>query len=103
MDVVSDFKNLKMITGWAKFKDNKTIVVDGKAEYTSLKFIIATGATTNIPNIEGLNEIGYLTNVSLFDFLSLAELGLFLRNSSALALVASYIFFIPSRLPLRLF
>jgi len=67
MDVVSDFKNLKMITGWAKFKDNKTIVVDGKAEYTSLKFIIATGATTKIPNIEGLNEIDYLTNVSLFD------------------------------------
>ena len=67
MDVVSDFENLKMIKGWAEFKDNKTIVVDGKTEYTSLKFIIATGATTNIPNIEGLNEIGYLTNVSLFD------------------------------------
>ena len=67
MDVVSDFENLKIIKGWAEFKDNKTIVVDGKTEYTSLKFIIATGATTNIPNIEGLNEIGYLTNVSLFD------------------------------------
>ena len=67
MDVVSDFENLKMIAGWAEFKDNKTIVVNGKTEYTSLKFIIATGATTNIPNIEGLNEIGYLTNVSLFD------------------------------------
>lgn len=67
MDVVSDFENLKMIKGWAKFKDNKTIVVDGKTEYTALKFIIATGATTNIPNIEGLNDIGYLTNVSLFD------------------------------------
>jgi mercuric reductase len=29
--------------------------------------MIATGATTNIPNIEGLEDIGYLTNVSLFD------------------------------------
>lgn len=67
LDVVSDFHNLKMITGWAEFKDKKTIIVDGKTEYTALKFIIATGATTNIPNIEGLNEIGYLTNVSLFD------------------------------------
>lgn len=67
MDVVSDFENLKMVTGWAEFKDNKTIIVDGKTEYTALKFIIATGATTNIPTIEGLNEIGYLTNVSLFD------------------------------------
>ena len=67
MDVVSDFQNLKMVTGWAEFKDNKTIIVDGKTEYSALKFIIATGATTNIPNIEGLNEIGYMTNVSLFN------------------------------------
>ncbi len=67
MDVVSDFHNLKMLTGWAEFLDTKTIVVDGKVKYTALKFIIATGATTNIPIIEGLNEVGFLTNVSLFD------------------------------------
>ena len=67
MDVVNDFKNLTMLTGWAKFKDNKTIVVDGKTEYTAIKFLIATGATTHIPNIEGLDKISYLTNVSLFD------------------------------------
>ncbi len=46
---------------------DKTIVVDGKEKYTALKFVIATGATTNVPNIEGLDKIGYLTNVSLFD------------------------------------
>lgn len=67
IDVVSDFKHLKMITGWAEFVDEKTIIVDGKQKYTAMKFIIATGASTNIPNIEGLNEVGYLTNVSLFD------------------------------------
>ncbi len=66
MNVVSDFENLTTINGWAKFKDNKTIEVDGK-EYKALKFLIATGATTNIPNIEGLDKIDYLTNVSLFD------------------------------------
>jgi len=67
LDVVSDFQHLKMINGWAEFLDEKTIVVDGKEEFTALKFLIATGATTNVPTIEGLNEIGYLTNVSLFD------------------------------------
>jgi mercuric reductase len=67
MDVVSDFQNLKMIKGWAKFKNRETIIVDEKDEYTARKFLIATGSTTNIPNIEGLNEVGYLTNVSLFD------------------------------------
>jgi mercuric reductase len=67
LKVVSDFQHLTMLEGWAEFKDEKTIVVNGKDEYKALKFIIATGATTNIPNIEGLNKIDYLTNVSLFD------------------------------------
>lgn len=67
MDVVSDFQNLKMLTGWAEFLDTKTIMVDGNEKYTALKIIIATGASTNIPNIEGLNEVGYLTNATLFD------------------------------------
>lgn len=67
MDVVSDFKHLTMLKGWAEFVDDKTIVVNGKDKYTALKFMIATGATTNIPNIEGLEDVGYLTNVSLFD------------------------------------
>ena len=66
MDVVSDFENLTMLKGWAEFKDNKTIVVDGK-EYKGLKFLIATGSTTSLPPIEGLKEVSYLTNVSLFD------------------------------------
>ena len=67
MDVVSDFKNLTMHKGWAEFIDNKTILIDGKDKYTATNIVIATGATTKIPNIEGLNEVGYLTNVSLFD------------------------------------
>ncbi len=66
MDVVRDFKNLTMLNGWASFKNNHTIVVDGK-EYNGLKFLIATGATTNIPDIEGIDKTGYLTNVTLFD------------------------------------
>jgi mercuric reductase len=67
LDVVSDFKYLKMLEGWAEFVDEKTIMVNGKEEYTALKFLIATGATTNVPEIEGLQEVGYLTNTTLFD------------------------------------
>ncbi|MBI5857575.1 MAG: mercury(II) reductase [Sphingobacteriales bacterium] len=67
MDVVSDFKNLQLVEGWAEFVDDRTILVNGKDKYTAIKFIIATGATTNVPDIEGLKDIGYLTNVSLFD------------------------------------
>jgi mercuric reductase len=66
MDVVKDFKNLTMLNGWAVFKDANTINVSGN-EYKGIKFLIATGATTNIPKIEGLDKIDYLTNVTLFD------------------------------------
>ncbi|MEO6707353.1 MAG: FAD-dependent oxidoreductase, partial [Ginsengibacter sp.] len=67
MEVVSDFENLQMIEGWAEFIDTKTILVNGNDKYTAIKFIIATGATTNVLEIEGLKDIGYLTNASLFD------------------------------------
>lgn len=67
MDVVKDFETLQIIEGWAEFVNDKTILVNGKDEYTAIKFIITTGATTNVPDIEGLQDIGYLTNVSLFD------------------------------------
>lgn len=67
MDVVRDFENLQLIDGWAAFLDDHTILVNGKDKYTAIKFIIATGATTNIPDIEGLKDIAYQTNSSLFD------------------------------------
>lgn len=67
IDVVSDFKYLTMLKGWAEFVDKKTIIVNGKDTYTALKFIVATGATTNIPTIEGLDDVDHLTNVTLFD------------------------------------
>ncbi|MHB1921897.1 MAG: mercury(II) reductase [Chitinophagaceae bacterium] len=67
LDVVEDFSNLKMITGWAEFLDDQTILVNGTQKYTALYFFIATGATTRIPEIEGLKTSGYLTNESLFD------------------------------------
>jgi len=66
LDVADGIEGLTILEGWANFKDSHTIVVDDR-EYTAAKFLIATGSTTNIPNIEGLNETGYLTNISLFD------------------------------------
>ncbi len=58
---------MQLLKGWAEFINEKTILVNGKDENTALKFIIATGSTTNIPDIEGLTEIDYLTDVTLFD------------------------------------
>lgn len=67
MDVVKDFEHLTLLKGWARFVDDHTIVVDEEKQYTASKLIIATGARTNVPDVEGLDTIGYLTNVSLFN------------------------------------
>jgi pyruvate/2-oxoglutarate dehydrogenase complex dihydrolipoamide dehydrogenase (E3) component len=56
--------------GQARFKDSETIEVDG----TQLKFkraVIATGARAEAPPINGLNDVHYLTNETVF---SLTEL-----------------------------
>lgn len=57
LDVVGDFQSLQMIEGWAEFLDTKTIIVNGKDKYTALKFIITTGATTHIPEIEACRKL----------------------------------------------
>lgn len=67
LDIVKDFKTLKIVEGWAEFVDERTIRVGGKDEYSAIKFIIATGASTHVPDIEGLKETGYLTHVTLYD------------------------------------
>jgi mercuric reductase len=73
MEVVRDFKNLTLLKRWAEFKDNKTIIVNGEDKYKALKIIIAKGSTTNIPNIEGLDDFDYLTIVSIFDLVKKSQ------------------------------
>jgi mercuric reductase len=66
LDVVEKLDTVEVLEGWARFVDSHTIEVKGK-QYKGMKFLLATGATTNVPEIEGLIEVGYITNESLFD------------------------------------
>ncbi|PCI94897.1 mercuric reductase [Candidatus Aerophobetes bacterium] len=52
--------------GEAKFKDAKTIEVDGKGSFTANYILIATGSKANIPNISGLQNTPFLTNETIF-------------------------------------
>ena len=72
LDIIGGLSNVKVVEGWAKFIDEKSIRV-GNETYTGLKFILATGVTTNIPDYEGLKEVDYLTHVSIFDLEELPE------------------------------
>ncbi|HXH27142.1 MAG TPA: NAD(P)/FAD-dependent oxidoreductase [Candidatus Acidoferrum sp.] len=51
---------IKILTGEAKFVDPHTIMVN-RRHYTAENFLIATGARSFIPPIDGLEEAGYIT------------------------------------------
>ncbi len=67
LDIASDLEFVTLLTGYAKFKNVNTVIVDENTEYTADKFLIATGSISTIPSIKGLENIDYLTNRSLFE------------------------------------
>ncbi len=67
IDVIVNKDNIHIVEGRAAFNGVNTILVNGEEQYTGKKFIIATGAKSLIPVIEGLEETGYLTNRTLFE------------------------------------
>jgi pyruvate/2-oxoglutarate dehydrogenase complex dihydrolipoamide dehydrogenase (E3) component len=71
-DSAERFKKLgaDVFLGEAHFKDANTIEVGGET-LRFKKAMIATGTTPVIPDIEGLEKAGYLTNQTVFDTTSL--------------------------------
>jgi mercuric reductase len=66
MDLLPGLTHLKVIEGRAKFIEKNIVDVNGEL-YEGYKIIIATGATTLIPEINGINDIPYLTSKTLFE------------------------------------
>ncbi|AGJ63898.1 mercury(II) reductase [Saccharolobus islandicus] len=60
-DVINSY-DVKLIIGKAHFISPNAIKVNGET-IESKKFIIATGSSPNVPNIKGLTEVGFWTNV----------------------------------------
>lgn len=64
-------ENIEVIKGDARFKNKTTVeITNSKGEITEIegeKIFINTGAETIIPDIEGLQEIPYLTNTSVME------------------------------------
>ncbi|MAL17730.1 MAG: mercuric reductase [Balneola sp.] len=64
-------QKIEVVFGKASFKDSHTIdiqLTDGGSRTVSSKyFIIATGAKAFVPPIDGIQDVDYLTNESLFE------------------------------------
>ncbi len=70
-------ENLELIFGAASFIGDKTLKVclnDGEGEEVSAdKIFIDVGTRANIPDIEGLNDAGYLTSTTLMELQQVPE------------------------------
>jgi mercuric reductase len=62
-DVLKSLKNVEFIEGKAKFVGENEVEVWGN-RFQGEKFIIANGSTANVPYIEGIKEVGYLTHIT---------------------------------------
>lgn len=60
--VLKNLKNVTLIRGKAKFVSKNKIEVNGE-KLSAEKFIIAVGSTANVPPIEGIKKVGYLTHI----------------------------------------
>lgn len=70
--VLNGLFHVKFIEGNARFISKSEIQVNGKI-YNAAKFIIATGSSTFIPSIEGIDTVDYLTNIEALQLKELPE------------------------------
>ena len=59
-------KGIDVVHGWAAFRSPREIDVDGRV-LSARRFIVATGTEPDVPPIDGLKAIDYLTNENVFE------------------------------------
>ncbi len=67
-DSVERFQALgvHVVSAEARFRDRRTVMA-GDYEIRARRFVIATGSSPLVPPIPGVDEVGYLTNETVFD------------------------------------
>lgn len=70
--VLRSLDYIQFIEGNAIFVSKNEIQVDGEI-YRANMFIIATGSSTSVPKIEGIDKIDYLTNIEALQLKELPE------------------------------
>ena len=61
---------VQIVSGRARFLDEHTLEIESKSgttKFTAKKFVLATGGAPRVPEIDGLDEIGYIAPDGLFD------------------------------------
>ena len=62
-NVLKKLTNVDLVEGNAKFISNSEIQVDNQKPFQAKNFIIATGSSSFIPPIKGIEQVDYITNI----------------------------------------
>ncbi|RMD67963.1 FAD-dependent oxidoreductase, partial [Candidatus Pacearchaeota archaeon] len=89
--VIARQENVEFKEGRAKFVSANEVEVNGERFYGE-KILIATGASTFVPGVEGIDEVDYLTNVSVFNKLDEKPESVVIFGGGAIAMEFSQIF-----------
>lgn len=71
-EVLAGLKNVSYLEGEARFVSANEIEVE-RQRFFGKKFVIAAGSTATIPEIEGLDEAGYLTHIEALSIKTLPK------------------------------
>ncbi|NOZ61891.1 MAG: mercury(II) reductase [Calditrichaeota bacterium] len=72
LDVLSDDPDVTIVSGRAAFVDQHAVRINNELK-SAQTILIATGSTTFIPNINGLSEVNFHTNETLYELEELPE------------------------------
>jgi mercuric reductase len=72
IDIYENDENITVLKGRAEFISQDTIQVNEKI-YKASKYIITTGSRSSLAKIEGLENVGYLTNIEIMELDKLPE------------------------------
>lgn len=72
VDIYEKDRNITMIIGKAEFINKDTIIVN-EQQYKASKYIITTGSKSKLPEIPGLKDVNYLTNIEIMELEKLPE------------------------------
>lgn len=72
VEVIADDPHIQLVDGFGRFVNEHTVDVKGTT-YSGKNILIATGAAPWVPNVEGLEQTGYLTNESAYELDELPE------------------------------
>jgi pyruvate/2-oxoglutarate dehydrogenase complex dihydrolipoamide dehydrogenase (E3) component len=63
-------EGIELVQGWARFTGPRTLEVSGDAGSRTLtcdRFVVATGSTATVPDVDGIADVPYLDNRTVFD------------------------------------